>query len=173
VAAFARRAAAGEAIADGLKNAAWEKKMKEEVVKEVESEGIVPLYTRAEIQKKDKKRDKQPAWTNDGIKRFNELSMMVTIDRLLDQKEEENSTEAWLLSKWKEKRGPGKRGKKRKPGPLDESGNWQGSRPAKNISCINLDDVKDIATAKQRMKEFLEQKDHGNFAGTLRQWAEV
>jgi hypothetical protein len=173
VAEFGRRAAVGQPITDGLKDKAWEKKMREEVLKQVESEGIVPLYTRAEIQKKEKKRDKQPAWTNDGIKRFNELSMMVTIDRLTDQKEEENSTEAWLKSKWNEKKAPGKRGKKRKQGPLDESGNWQGSRTAKNISCINLEDVKDIATAKQRMKEFLEQKDHGNFAGTLRQWAEV
>jgi hypothetical protein len=146
--------------------------IREDIIKKVEEEGIVPIYTRSETNKEGQTKDN---WNNEGIRRFNELVMLVAIDRFQDkQKQEKGETpfEQELLKIWKAKLAPDDKDKKRKRELFDENGQWQGQKKASEISCINLDDIDDVELAKEKIRQYLAE------AGTkmedkISTWAQV
>jgi hypothetical protein len=146
--------------------------MREVIVKKVEEEGIVPIYTKSETSKDGETKD---AWNNEGIRRFNELVMLVTIDRFQDQQKQENGDtpfEQELLKIWKAKLGPDDKDKKRKREPFDENGQWQGQKKASEIDCIDLDDVDDIELAKEKIRKYLAESGT-KMEDKITTWAQV
>jgi hypothetical protein len=158
-----------ENIAEALKHLqskTWKKQARADIAEELNNSGMVPLYTQGFAGGK-------PEWKPEGIQRYNELCLLVTVNRHEDEARP-RSVEDRLKREWiKEAKEEDIdiRGKKRSP--VDESGNWRGKERAADIACIDLEEVKDdIDKARKRMRLFI-QNNPGDIDPRIKEWTRV
>jgi hypothetical protein len=155
-----------EDLAEALKHLqsnTWQRKARKEIAAELKREGLLPLYTQGYW-------GGRPDWKPEGIQRYNELCLIVALDRRKDEARA-RSVEDRLKREWiKEAKEEDIdiRGKKRSP--VDESGNWRGKERAADIACIDLEGVKDnIVEARKRMRLFI-QNNPGDIDPRIKEW---